>query len=116
MGEWIRCDERMPNVVEMEALPKVYVFCNSCSHEWHEMMAMAEDGTCLAGHICSIHGWAWHDMGIDRDGWKRDLYATHYPNGFDVEWVDNPRDHAGLMAAYAKNQAKRSGELEVPRG
>lgn len=88
-----------------EATPKIFVFCNCCSPEWHEMMAIAEDGHILTGHICSSHGWAWHDMGIDHDGWKRDLYAAHYPQGFEVEWVDgNPLEHPGVKAAYALNQ------------
>lgn len=88
-------------------LPRIYVFCNNCSHEWHVMLALAEDGTALANHICSAHGFANHDMGIDENGWKRDLYATHYPRGYVVEWVEKPREHAGVSAAYAKNQAKR---------
>ena len=88
--------------------PKIYVLCNSCAPQWHAAMAMAEDGTCLAAHVCSSHGFIPHDMGIDEDGWKRDLYAKHYPGGFEVEWVEKPREHAGLMAAYALNQAARA--------
>lgn len=88
-------------------LPRIFVFCQSCSHEWHHFMAVAEDGTVLAEHICSQHGFASHDMGIDEDGWKRDLYAAHYPDGFVVEMVGSPKTHPGLQAAYALNQQMR---------
>lgn len=86
--------------------PKIYVWCNNCAPEWHSAIAMAEDGHVLAGHVCSSHGFIMHDMGVDEDGWKRDKYAEHYPDGFEVEYVDNARirEHAGAMAAYAKNQ------------
>lgn len=83
---------------------KIYVFCNNrgCDGrgDWHEMAAYAEDGTYLAGHLCSHHGWAAHDMGIHPDGWKRDLYAAHYPDGFEVVWVQEPATHEGLQAAF----------------
>ena len=87
--------------------PKIYVFCNSCSHEWHSFMAIAEDGTYLGGHICSSHCFAAHDMGVIETGWKRDVYAKHYPEGFHVVLVDDPKTHSGLQAAYALNQAMR---------
>lgn len=88
----------------MSETPRVYVFCNSCAPEWHVMLAIADDGHCLASHVCSAHGWANHDMGIDEGGWNRERYAEHYPDGFVVEWVENPRTHAGLQAAYTLNQ------------
>lgn len=94
--------------------PKVFVFCSSCAPGWHYAVAIAEDGTCLADHLCSHHGYIAHDMGISEEGWKRDLYAAHYPDGFDVEWVPNPRSgqHAGLDAAYALNLLQKS-DIEV---
>lgn len=66
------------------------------------MVAIAEDGAFLAGHVCSHHGFAMHDMGINPDGWKRDKYAEHYPNGFDVEFVESKDidTHPGLNAAF----------------
>jgi len=85
--------------------PKIFVFCNSCSPDWHSMLAIAEDGHCLAGHACSHHGWAAHDMGIVEGGWKRELYAAHYPDGFEVEWVEKPLEHAALTLAFDRNAA-----------
>jgi hypothetical protein len=66
-------------------------------------MAMAEDGHVLAGHCSSHELWAKHDIGLTSD-WKHEQYKAHYPDGYEVEWVDRPFDHEGLMAAYAKNQ------------
>jgi len=94
--------------------PKIFVWCNSCSHEWHSAAAMAEDGTSLAGHVCSSHGFIPHDMGIDEDGWKRDIYDRHYPDGYEVVWVEDAKTHDGLQAAYALNQAKIPSEETKP--
>jgi hypothetical protein len=98
-------------------LPRIFVFCNTVECEkppgdWHSMVALAEDGTGLAGHICSSHGWARHDMGIDPAGWKRDIYAKHYPEGFEVVWVEDarPGHNPDLDAAYARCQEKRRAE------
>ena len=92
------------DAAEAVPLPKIFVFCNGCLPGWHSFAAIAEDGAVLAGHVCSDHGWAHHDMGVNEDGWKRDLYAAHYPNGFEVEYVEvyskaDVAAHAGLTAA-----------------
>jgi hypothetical protein len=100
-------------VGDSTAKPKIFVFCNQkgCrgQGQWHNMLALAEDGTGLAAHACSSHAWAFHDMGIHPDGWKRDLYAKHYPDGFDVVWVDDPDTHEGFKAACAAAAAKAQG-------
>jgi len=87
--------------------PKIYVFCNSCSPQWHSATALSEDGFFLAGHVCSSHGFIHHDMGVDENGWKRDTYEAHYPGGFEVEYVDHEivrsRKHAGIEAAYTRH-------------
>jgi len=31
-------------------------------------------------------------------------YENHYPKGFELEWVDDPDNHLGVKAAYARNQ------------
>lgn len=95
----------------MTALPKIFVFCNGCSPQWHNFVAIAEDGTGLTGHVCSHHGYAAHDMGVNENGWKRDIYAKHYPDGFEVEYceVASKADldaHPGLVAALDAHDAK----------
>ena len=101
--------------------PRIYVFCNSgdCRRpgcDWHTMLAIAEDGHCLASHVCSHHAYAAHDMGIDENGWERDKYAAHYPDGFEVVWVENPETDPDLSAAYAKNQALREASAPSSGG
>jgi hypothetical protein len=100
----------------MAELPKIYVFCNNCSPGWHSMVAVAEDGTHLAGHICSNHGYANHDMGISATGWKRDKYAAHYPDGFEVVGVEDPKpgQHAGLDEALRRNLERMDADAAQP--
>jgi hypothetical protein len=76
------------------------------------MIALAEDGTSLASHVCSHHGFAAHDMGIDPNGWQRDKYAAHYPQGFDVVWVPESEvmTHPGLKAAIELQFSKAEGD------
>lgn len=95
-------------------LPKIFVWCNGCSPQWHNASAITEDGFGIGGHVCSSHGFIAHDMGVDKDGWKRDIYAKYYPDGFEVEYVDKEeiRNHPGLTAALDKNQAMTKKEHE----
>jgi hypothetical protein len=87
-----------------ETKPKVFLFINSgAGTDWVASMAMAEDGAVLAQHVSSHDEFAHHDIGHTSD-WKHEEYRAHYPDGYEVEWVDDVRGHAGLMAAYAKNQ------------
>ncbi len=87
--------------------PKIFCWVNSGRDTDMQMVcAMAEDGTGLAGHCSSSEHWARHDIGMTSD-WKHDLYRKHYPDGYELEWVSDakPGQHAGIDAAYAKNQA-----------
>lgn len=95
--------------------PKIFVFCNSCSPGWHQATALSEDGHFLAGHVCSDHGFIPHDMGVEVGGWKRDEYAKHYPDGFEVVLVEDPRTHEGVKAAHEKHLALPDPEAEQPK-
>lgn len=89
-------------------MPKIYCWVNSGrGTDWQIVIAMAEDGTALASHCSSSEGWAKHDIGIGSD-WKHDTYRKHYPEGFELEWVDDFDGHPGLAAAYEKNQARKA--------
>lgn len=88
--------------------PKIYVFINGSWGPDVIGYALAEDGTVLNHHISSSEQWLRHDMGVTSD-WKHDSYRTHYPDGYDVEYV--PLDavlnsvHTGLRAALKANAA-----------
>lgn len=65
------------------------------------LVAVAEDGQQVAGHVSSSVDWGKRDMGLTPScNWKHDLYAKKYPNGYELEWVDDWRAHPflrGLM-------------------
>lgn len=86
--------------------PKIYVWCNSCSHQWHSGIAMAEDGRVLAGHMSSNHSFQRHDMGVERSDWKHDKYNAHYPDGWELVYVeDDIMQHEGIASAVELNKA-----------
>ncbi len=93
-----------------QATPRIFCWVNSGKGtDWQIVMAMAEDGTCLASHCSSSDWWARRDI-TSPD--KIAKYEAHYPDGCEVEWVDDatPGKHPGLDAAYALNQTKRTAE------
>lgn len=81
--------------------PKIYAFLNGGSPGWYTVSAIAEDGTPLASHICSSPAFFHHDIGISSD-WKHNYYDEHYPQGWEIEWVerDDIDTHAGLQEAF----------------
>lgn len=68
-------------------MPAIYCFLNGGSSEWWNVAAVAEDGTGLAGHICSSAAFFHHDLGLTSD-WKHDKYQEHYPHGYRLVWED----------------------------
>lgn len=83
----------------MSPLPKVYVFVNGIRRDGDVIsVALSEDGHELSGHWSSSISWAKHDMGVEGD-WKHDKYREHYPDGFEVVWVDDPKAHEGCAKA-----------------
>jgi len=66
--------------------------------------ALCECGEGLASHLSSNKSFSQHDMGLTSER-KHDVYAAHAPEGFELEWVDDPSSHAGWQAALRKNDA-----------
>ena len=66
--------------------------------------ALAEDGNCIASHYSSGRNWAKHDMGITSD-WKHEVYEKHYPDGYELEWIDfeDLDNHAEYLKAKKLN-------------
>lgn len=89
------------------AKPKIFAFINGGGGDMLFASAISEDGYSLSEHCSSSIGWAKHDMGIGSD-WKHDEYSKHYPQGWDLEWVDKPREHAGVMKAIALHDARHA--------
>jgi len=86
---------------------KIFCFNNDGKPGCYYGMAMAEDGTVLAEHICSSKGFMKHDLGLTSD-WKHDQYNHYYGAGsWELEFVDDPKTHEGLQKAYKLNQEMR---------
>jgi hypothetical protein len=105
-----------PHGKPLEELPVIYGFNNGGSPGWYSGVLLAEDGTCLGGHICSHEVYMSGDLGI-LAGSRPDRHETfreHYPDGYRMEFVGEAdvRTHPGLEAAYQRNQAQREAAAE----
>lgn len=100
------CDRRNAILNNGLPKPKIFGFCNGGSRGWYEVLAVTEDGTCLASHCCSHPGFGPGDIGVTTN-WKHELYWAHYPNGFVMEWVEDPKSHDGLNAALRIAESKQ---------
>lgn len=89
--------------------PKIFAFSNTVNGGDGEALAMAEDGTVLGWHLCSSEAWVSHDLGVTTR-FHHDEYKAHYPNGFEMEFIEaaDIDSHAGLQAASVLN--KKQGE------
>lgn len=97
-----------PHGKRLDELPIIYGFNNGGSPGWYSAVLLAEDGTGLGGHVCSDEGYMRADLGIlegTRDD-RHEEFRKHYPDGYRMDFVpgNEVRSHAGLLAAYKKNQ------------
>lgn len=88
---------------------KIFAFVNGMYPMGYVGAAIAEDGTILpVSHCSSSVSRARRDMGADGHcTWKHDVYAAHYPDGFEVEWVENVREHPVLRNIIERLNADR---------
>jgi len=63
--------------------------------------AIAEDGTVLAGHLSSNMSFAKLDI---QHASKQEKYKIHYPEGYELEWVDDIETHEGIQRAFRFNR------------
>ena len=100
-----------PDGKPLEELPTIYGFNNGGWEGWWTGALLAEDGAYLGSHICSHEGYMPHDLGVT-NGSRPDRHETfqaHYPGGYRMDFVGTAEvqaGHAGLDAAYKKNQEK----------
>jgi hypothetical protein len=95
----------------LEELPAIYGFNNGGREGWMHAVLLAEDGTCLGGHICSTEGYMPNDLGI-LEGTRPDRHETfrgHYPDGYRMEFIptENIKEHEKLNKAFELNQKQR---------
>lgn len=85
-------------------MQKIFCFINGGrGTDCNIVLAICEDGHCLAQHLSSNEWFARHDIGINSD-WKHDKYEEHCQDGYELVWVDDPANSDELAAAYKKNQ------------
>jgi len=93
---------------------KIYLTCFRGGFSSGDVIgqALAEDGEALASHLSSNESWAKHDMGLTGD-WKHEIYGEHYPDGYELVWIDDPSTDPRWQDALALNKAKhKEGEGE----
>lgn len=94
--------------------PKIFAFINSETSGFLHVVALAEDGNCLSGHASSNVSFAKHDIGLTSD-WKHENYDRHYPDGWDLEWVDDPleeiKTNEKLKLAFKRNEELGKGVM-----
>lgn len=103
-----------PHGKDVETLPVIYGFNNGGSPGWYSGVLLAESGHALGGHACSHEGYMPHDLGV-LEGSRPDRHETfraHYPDGYRMDFIPSGEvsKHAGLSAAYQRNQQIRVAE------
>ncbi len=99
-----------PHGKPVEELPVIYGFNNGGQPGFMDAVLLAEDGMCLGGHLCSDEHFMLGDLGILKDSRSdrhEKTFQVHYPDGYRMDFVSGAdvKGHAGLNAAFAKNQA-----------
>lgn len=85
-------------------MKKIFCFINSGKGtDWIIVIALCEDGRCLANHCSSNEYWAMHDIGIESD-WKHDDYKKNCPEGYELIWIEDASNSPEVDTAYIKNQ------------
>lgn len=105
-----------PHEKPIAELPTIYGFNNGGAPGWMNAVLLADDGTGLGGHICSAECYMPADLGV-LEGTRPDRHETfraHYPDGYRMAFVPaaEVRSHAGLMAAYQRNQERTAPAKE----
>lgn len=99
--------------------PKIFVFCTgrvpadlrrgTGANILNRLVgkAVAEDGTELGGRFSSTTRWLKLDMGIHSSCGLHEKYAAHYPNGYELVWLDEPDASPELRAAVKRAEAAK---------
>lgn len=96
----------------MSKKKKIYGFNNGGARSFLQAVALGEDGSFLASHLCSSEGFMLHDLGVTSD-WKHEIYNKHFGEGnWEIEFVPSGGidSHEGLQKALQLN--KTAGDSE----
>lgn len=96
----------------LDEVPRAVIYCwinaGAGTRRLH-VLALRDDGELLAQKWSSTVDFAKVDIGV-RSTENHAIYATRCPRGFDVVWVDDPKRHEGLRAAWERHERKLRGE------
>ena len=87
--------------------PRIYLaaFTSGDPHsERLDCQAVAEDGVGLAECSSPDIEEAKRGIGLTSDA-NHTLYSAHYPDGYELEWVNDPASHPGWQRALKRNRA-----------
>ena len=87
---------------------KIYIFKSGQLQNDVIGMALSEDGYELASHLSSNIDFLKHDMGLTSK-WKHDTYKEHYPDGYELVWVEDWKTDPRIQAIteMVKNETPR---------
>ena len=89
------------SLVKVNSKNKVYCF----QGDWFDpafgyfITAISNNGTVLAMSTAPSLEEAQTNIGYLGD-LQHHHYRKHFPNGYSIEWVDDPNDHEGFLEAY----------------
>ena len=64
-------------------------------------LAIADTGLILVEVLEKSTFWALYRMGIDSE-MSHDIYESYYPNGYELEIVENFENHKGIRLAFQR--------------
>ncbi len=97
--------------VEKRKMTKIYLaaFETNALGQGYSGYALCEDGVGICSHFSSSISFAKHDLGLTSE-WKHEHYQTCCPEGYELEWVDDPDNHPGWLRAVELNHARKEPE------
>lgn len=90
-------------------MKKIFIVPNGSNNMGVHMVALTEDGDCVAGHFSSNTSWGQHDMGIGSN-WKHENYNNTYGEG---NWELIFADDEVMETEEFKLALKRNNEKAV---
>lgn len=94
----------------------IYCFANGPAFGGGDVhaVALADNGKCVAGHVCSSECYIPNDLGVTSN-WKHDVYDAEFGKGnWTAEFVRvaDIASHAGLQAALKLNRQLHDAQKE----
>lgn len=75
---------------------RIYLYVANRGTGWVHGVALAQDGTVLAIETSTSERYLRGDLEKVR---HFAAYASHYPAGYELQWVQHPESHEGVQAA-----------------